>query len=271
MVSRGERTLSYVILLIFALFAVYPFVSTTLVAFNAPEVSVRGLALPEHWSLASFEAAWNDPDAAIGRSLVNSMILAVTVVSISVLLSILTGYAFGTMRFRGSRILYYAFLIGLVVPYEATIIPLYFEFKLKLITPLGDDPARHRRVTRFRDVLDDLVLQGLPTRIAGRRPRRRGDTMADPVEGHRADRWSGDLCPRDDPVHLDLEQPAARNRDDPEPGAADGAGRPQLLRGRQFGPTHSSAPRSSSRPGLVVYYVLQRRYGADVLAGSLKG
>ncbi len=87
MVSRGERILSYVLLLAFAVFAVYPFISTTLVAFNPPDVSVRGLAIPQTWSLDSFTTAWNDPDASIGRSLLNSTVLAVVVVAASVFLS----------------------------------------------------------------------------------------------------------------------------------------------------------------------------------------
>ncbi|MGA2501282.1 MAG: carbohydrate ABC transporter permease, partial [Tepidisphaeraceae bacterium] len=134
MVSRREQAFAYVILLIFTVFAVFPFISTTLVAFNDSTASVSGLAIPQPWSLGSFIAAWTDPDAGIGRSLVNSMILATVVVVVSVFFSILTGYAFGTMKFRGSSVLFYFFLIGLIVPYEATIIPLYYEFRgLKLI------------------------------------------------------------------------------------------------------------------------------------------
>ena len=44
-------------------------------------------------------------------------------------LSTLAGYAFGTMRFRGSDTLFYLLLIGLIFPYEATVIPLYYVFK----------------------------------------------------------------------------------------------------------------------------------------------
>ena len=33
------------------------------------------------------------------------------------------------MRFRGSSVLFYLLLIGLIFPYEATVIPLYYVFK----------------------------------------------------------------------------------------------------------------------------------------------
>ena len=44
------------------------------------------------------------------------------------MLATLAGYAFGTMRFRGSSAIFYLLLIGLIFPYEATVIPLYHLF-----------------------------------------------------------------------------------------------------------------------------------------------
>jgi raffinose/stachyose/melibiose transport system permease protein len=41
----------------------------------------------------------------------------------------LAGYAFGTMQFRGSRILFLVFLVGLVIPTEGTIVPLYWDLR----------------------------------------------------------------------------------------------------------------------------------------------
>ena len=45
----------------------------------------------------------------------------VAVVVISGLLSILAGYAFGMLRFRGDQALFYLFLLGLMVPLESTV------------------------------------------------------------------------------------------------------------------------------------------------------
>ena len=50
-------------------------------------------------------------------------------VAISTVLSILAGYAFGLMRFRGAQVLFYVFLLGLMVPLEATIVPLYYDMR----------------------------------------------------------------------------------------------------------------------------------------------
>ena len=48
---------------------------------------------------------------------------------VTAVLSTLAGYAFGAMRFRGSDALFYLLLIGLIFPYEATVIPLYYVFR----------------------------------------------------------------------------------------------------------------------------------------------
>ena len=48
---------------------------------------------------------------------------------LSSLLSILAGYAFGMMRFRGDQALFYLFLLGLMVPLESTVVPLYYDLR----------------------------------------------------------------------------------------------------------------------------------------------
>ena len=39
------------------------------------------------------------------------------------------GYAFGTMRFRGDTVAVLLLLLGIIFPYEATVIPLYYDFQ----------------------------------------------------------------------------------------------------------------------------------------------
>ena len=46
MVSRREQTFTYAILLLFTVFAVFPFISTTLVAFNQPDATASVEKLP---------------------------------------------------------------------------------------------------------------------------------------------------------------------------------------------------------------------------------
>jgi raffinose/stachyose/melibiose transport system permease protein len=125
--SRREQLLSYLVLGAFALVALYPILSILLLALHERSDLVTGFAIPDSLSFDTFSAAWQEGN--LGRGLVNSLIVAATVSLVTAVLATLAGYAFGTMRFRGSSALFYLLLIGLIFPYEATVIPLYYVFR----------------------------------------------------------------------------------------------------------------------------------------------
>jgi raffinose/stachyose/melibiose transport system permease protein len=127
MVGRFERQATYVVLFVVSFLAAYPLIAIVLIAFNPPGTAVVGMQFPSHPTLDAFTTAWTV--GRFGQALVSSTIVAVPVVSISVFLSILTGYAFGTMKFAGSGILLYVILLGILFPYEALIIPLYYDMR----------------------------------------------------------------------------------------------------------------------------------------------
>lgn len=121
-ISAAERTLNYVILTAFALFALLPIINIFVTSLR-PRLGVAEPGL--HFD--NFVEAWERGNFA--TTLTNSLLVALLVVSVAVVLSVLAGYAFGTMRFRGSTLLFYLFLLGLMVPAEAIVIPLYFDLR----------------------------------------------------------------------------------------------------------------------------------------------
>ena len=125
--ARREQLLSYAVLGLFCIVAIYPILSILLLALHERSDLVTGFSLPDSLSLATFRDAWEEGD--LGRQLINSFIVAGTVSVVTAVLATLAGYAFGAMRFRGSEALFYLLLIGLIFPYEATVIPLYYLFK----------------------------------------------------------------------------------------------------------------------------------------------
>ena len=58
-----------------------------------------------------------------------SVVVAVLVVGLATTLSVLAGYAFGTMSFPGSEVIFYVMLLGIMVPAEALVVPLYFDLR----------------------------------------------------------------------------------------------------------------------------------------------
>jgi raffinose/stachyose/melibiose transport system permease protein len=126
MVSRREQALAYSVLGAFSLLAILPIVGIIFTSLQdrealAPFGTFRGI------HPGNFVDAWNE--ANFGRYLLSSTIVTVSVVSVATVLSILSGYAFGLMRFRGSEWLFYLFLLGLMIPTEAMIVPLYYDLR----------------------------------------------------------------------------------------------------------------------------------------------
>lgn len=121
-VSRAEVAGNYVIMALFAFFALWPLATIVVTALGPASVGETGAFHP-----ANFVRAWQE--GQFSHFLSNSVAVTVTTVAIASILSLLAGYAFGTMRFRGDGIVFALFLLGLMVPTEALIVPLYFDLR----------------------------------------------------------------------------------------------------------------------------------------------
>ncbi|MCT1557579.1 carbohydrate ABC transporter permease [Helcobacillus massiliensis] len=131
-VSKAEVTLNYVILTVFAVIALTPILTVLATVFqhrtgggSASKGAADGGVLAT--GAGNLAEAWSS--GGFGRYLLTSLLVAVVVLGVSLVLSIMTGYAFGTMRFRGSTALFYLFLLGLMIPAEAIVIPLFFDLR----------------------------------------------------------------------------------------------------------------------------------------------
>lgn len=125
--SRLDRTVTYLVLGVFTLIAVVPVLQIVTTAFTSSQAATPGLRLPDGLAWQNFSEAWGR--GHFGTYLRSSTLVTVTVVVASGLLSVLAAYAFGTMRFPGSTVLFYVFVLGLTIPQEAVVIPLYYDFR----------------------------------------------------------------------------------------------------------------------------------------------
>jgi len=122
------NTPTYALLSLFLFLAVIPFALIFLAAFkDGTEIAHNTFGLPDSWNWFNFVEAWNQ--ARFNAYFRSSLIVVVPVVVVSTLLSIMTGYAFGRMRFPLSSLIFYIFLLGFMVPQEAYIIPLYHNMR----------------------------------------------------------------------------------------------------------------------------------------------
>lgn len=136
-VERGDgarlarEALIYLVLTAFLMIAVLPFVGIVLTALKTPADMAAGpFALPKEWQWRNFQAAWEG--ARFASYFRSSVIVVVPTVVISILLSTMSGYAFGMLRCPGENVLLLTILLGLTVPFEAIVIPLW-----KLMGTLG--------------------------------------------------------------------------------------------------------------------------------------
>jgi multiple sugar transport system permease protein len=92
--------------------------------------------LPDPPTGAHYEALFSR--LRLGRYALNSAIVAVSATLLSVLLNGMAGYAFAKLRFRGRDSLFQALLLGLVIPSQVAMLPLFLLFKsLGLVNSLA--------------------------------------------------------------------------------------------------------------------------------------
>lgn len=121
MESRKEVFVGHAILLVGAVAALYPFLSVVLQALTpAPGSTAQGL------TLENFVGAWTR--GGFSRSLLNSAFVAFAVVVATSFAAVLAGYALSVLKFRYRAVVFALLLVGLVLPSEARIIPLYQFF-----------------------------------------------------------------------------------------------------------------------------------------------
>ena len=118
---RVRNGLRYALLFAAAAAVLFPLYAALVVAIQPiGEFKDLGVLLPSHYSLSTFREAWTD--GHMGQYLRNSFIVTLAIVMGQVVTSILAGYAFAFLRFKGKRFLFFVVLSTLMVPTEVTIV-----------------------------------------------------------------------------------------------------------------------------------------------------
>lgn len=126
----------YLALILFVLVALIPFIWAVLNSLRTNnEILSSGIALPLSPQWDNYTTAWTKGHLDVYY--LNSVLIAVPEIFLVLGISALAGYAFAKMRFNGRSLLFYIFLLGLSVPFQAVMIPLYYSLMgLKLLDNL---------------------------------------------------------------------------------------------------------------------------------------
>lgn len=125
--GRGRIAASVLVLSVVSVITLAPLVGVVLSSLTPQSENSGGFDIPSRLEWANFRAAWLDGN--FGTYVRSSVIVTVLVVALTAVLSILAGFAFARLSFWGSSVIFYVILVGLTLPAEAFIIPLYFDLR----------------------------------------------------------------------------------------------------------------------------------------------
>jgi ABC-type glycerol-3-phosphate transport system permease component len=118
----------HVLLVCLSLLMLFPLVLTVSTALKTErDVRVNPFGLFSSFSTENIVAAWTV--GSFGDYVLNSFLLSVPSTLLVVVLSTMGGYAFARLPFFGRTFLFYLVLLGLLVPFFAYMIPLYFQLR----------------------------------------------------------------------------------------------------------------------------------------------
>jgi multiple sugar transport system permease protein len=80
-------------------------------------------ALPEAINWGNFREAWNQ--GGLRRYMLNSFIITIPSLVLTLFLSAMAGFALARFRFRGNLIIYFTFVGGTLLPYQILMLPVF--------------------------------------------------------------------------------------------------------------------------------------------------
>ena len=126
-VSTRESWMGRAVLIVLMIVTILPFISLFVTALHEPGTYPGGLSWPEepHWE--NFLLAFQSADMV--ALLWSSLLIEVGVVPVAILIATLAGFALGHLKPAGGRAVFIVFLLGLTLPFEGIIVPLYYQMR----------------------------------------------------------------------------------------------------------------------------------------------
>lgn len=155
-----KKILLYLALSIAALTFIYPFI-WMIGASLAPAHEIGTMTLlPQHPGLGNFKSMI--AKIPIGRSLLNSLLVAVTTTTLVIITGSVVGYALAKMQFKGRQLIFYVIVFTMSLPFQVTLIPNYITMVnlrmvdtfFALVIPFA--------VSAFAILMFRQAFQGLP-------------------------------------------------------------------------------------------------------------
>lgn len=126
-VSARETWLGRAILVLLMVVTILPFISLFVTALHPAGTYPGGLSWPEDPQWGNFLLAFQSAD--MWALLWSSLLIELGVVPIAILIATLAGFALGHLKPAGGRAVFIVFILGLTLPFEGIIVPLYYQMR----------------------------------------------------------------------------------------------------------------------------------------------
>lgn len=125
--SKIIKTIIYIFLSLLAVIYILPLVWMLFISFkNDKEIFSSPYGLPETFMWENYTFAWSA--GRLGTATLNSVIVCVTTLLLSMLIGAMVAFAIGRMRWKLSGLVMTYFMIGMMVPVHCVLIPLFKTF-----------------------------------------------------------------------------------------------------------------------------------------------
>jgi raffinose/stachyose/melibiose transport system permease protein len=126
-VARRNALVGGALLVVLMVVTLVPFASLFTTALHQSGTYPRGLDWPSHPHWGNFVKAFHI--ANMGAIFKSSVLIVLAVVPVSVAIATMAGFAIGQLRIKGGQLVFLLFLLGLTLPFEGVIVPLYYEIR----------------------------------------------------------------------------------------------------------------------------------------------
>ncbi|HOT32803.1 MAG TPA: carbohydrate ABC transporter permease, partial [Petrotogaceae bacterium] len=118
-------TFCYVILIVFAIIFLFPFIWMVLSTFKTQNelMAFPPRLLPKSFSFSNYKEIFDT--VPFGKFYINSLIVTTCAVFLQLLTSSMAGFAFAKYDFRGKNGIFKTLVSAMMIPFPVTIIPLY--------------------------------------------------------------------------------------------------------------------------------------------------
>jgi N-acetylglucosamine transport system permease protein len=125
--GRVLNVFSHGFLALWAVMIIFPLLWIIVSAFkNNAEIGNSAWSWPSHWGFDAFTRAW---DKGIGDFFLNTVIVMVFSVPLTMLFGSMVAYVLARYEFPGNRFIYFLFVGGAMFPYFLALVPLFFMVK----------------------------------------------------------------------------------------------------------------------------------------------